>query len=98
MGKYDLPAGIDYILSHTGEKNLFYIGHSMGTTQFFVMSALRPEYNAKIRLMTAYAPVAFVGNVKGALRALGPVAASATLTQVRFDLGRCPSSPANPHE
>lgn len=28
MGKYDLPANIDYILSKTGYDQLHYIGHS----------------------------------------------------------------------
>ena len=86
MGKYDIPAAIDYILSHTGDKSLFYIGHSMGTTQFFVMSALRPEYNAKIRLMSAYAPIAFMSHMKSPLRALGPVAAAASITDVSASL------------
>lgn len=28
MGKYDLPAEIDYVLSNTGQDSLFYAGHS----------------------------------------------------------------------
>jgi lysosomal acid lipase/cholesteryl ester hydrolase len=32
MGTYDLPAAIDYVMGHTGQKDLYYIGHSMGTT------------------------------------------------------------------
>lgn len=54
---------IDYILVVTGEKKLQYIGHSQGTTAFFVMSSERPEYNSKIQLMHALAPVAFMANV-----------------------------------
>lgn len=59
-GNYDLPAKIDYILSTTGQKKVSYVGHSQGTTQFFAMAALRPEYNAKVTLMTALAPVAYM--------------------------------------
>jgi pimeloyl-ACP methyl ester carboxylesterase len=59
MGTYDLPAEIDYILATTGQKKLYYIGHSMGTTMFFVMMSQRPEYNEKIYVMLAFAPVAF---------------------------------------
>ncbi|KAJ9577879.1 hypothetical protein L9F63_025261, partial [Diploptera punctata] len=56
MGKRDVPAEIDYILAITGYKKLFYIGHSMGTTMFFVMMSERPEYNSKIQVMIGLAP------------------------------------------
>nr|CAD7433083.1 unnamed protein product [Timema monikensis] len=63
-GVYDLPAMIDYVLSRTSQSNLFYIGHSMGTTMFYVMASMRPEYNAKIRAQFSLAPVAFMSNLK----------------------------------
>jgi lysosomal acid lipase/cholesteryl ester hydrolase len=59
MGYYDIPATIDHIMATTGEK-VYYIGHSMGTTMLFVMTANRPEYNQKLRLAIALAPVAFL--------------------------------------
>ncbi|XP_044735400.1 lipase 3-like [Chrysoperla carnea] len=64
MGIYDLPAMIDYTLNYTNSKEIYYIGHSQGTTSFFVMCSERPEYNEKIKLMIALAPVAFMSNVK----------------------------------
>ncbi|XP_029177595.1 lipase 3-like isoform X2 [Nylanderia fulva] len=70
MGIYDLPAMIDYILQKTGQKQLFYIGFSQGTTQFWVLMSLRPEYNRKIKLMSALAPVAYTGHIGGLLRPL----------------------------
>uniref|UniRef100_A0A1E1WJ86 Partial AB-hydrolase lipase domain-containing protein n=1 Tax=Pectinophora gossypiella TaxID=13191 RepID=A0A1E1WJ86_PECGO len=60
IGQYDLPAMIDYTLSVTGKSRLHYIGHSQGTVVFWVMGALRPEYNEKIITMQAYAPVAYL--------------------------------------
>ncbi|KAJ4429103.1 hypothetical protein ANN_26104, partial [Periplaneta americana] len=60
MGVYDMPATIDHILATTGQKRLYYVGHSMGTTMFFVMTSMRPEYNDKLRLGIALAPVAFL--------------------------------------
>ena len=30
MAKYDLPASINYVLKHTGESKLDYVGHSQG--------------------------------------------------------------------
>lgn len=67
MGIYDLPAVIDYVLGQTGEDNLYYIGHSMGTTMFYVLTSSLPQYNAKIRLMTSLAPIAYMGFVKSPL-------------------------------
>ncbi|XP_017770541.1 PREDICTED: lipase 3-like [Nicrophorus vespilloides] len=63
IGKYDLPAKIDYIINNTGHKKIFYIGHSQGTTSFWVMGSERPEYNDKIRLMAALGPVAYMQNL-----------------------------------
>jgi hypothetical protein len=36
----------------------------MGTTMFYVLMSMKPEYNAKIRHMVALAPVAFLRNTK----------------------------------
>jgi pimeloyl-ACP methyl ester carboxylesterase len=58
MGIIDIPAEIDYILNSTGHNKLYYIGHSMGTTMFFVLMSQRPEYNHKIHAMIAFAPTA----------------------------------------
>lgn len=53
----DLPASIDYILKNTGNKKISYVGHSQGTTVFFVMLAELPKYNKKISVMHALAPI-----------------------------------------
>ncbi|KDR10945.1 Lipase 3 [Zootermopsis nevadensis] len=63
MGYFDIPATIDHIFATTGQK-VYYIGHSMGTTILFVMTSTRPEYNEKLRLATALAPVAFLWNLR----------------------------------
>nr|CAD7448587.1 unnamed protein product [Timema bartmani] len=63
MGIYDLPATIDYVLERTAQRKLYYIGHSMGNTMFYVLCSMRPEYNAKIRAQFSLAPVAFVEHI-----------------------------------
>ncbi|KAI4454128.1 lysosomal acid lipase-related [Holotrichia oblita] len=63
IGAIDLPTMIDYVLETTGQEQLFYIGHSQGTTSFWVMGAERPEYNDKIKLMVALAPIAYMSNL-----------------------------------
>ncbi|CAH0547935.1 unnamed protein product [Brassicogethes aeneus] len=64
IGKYDLPACIDYILESTGKPDLIYAGHSQGTTVFFVMASERPEYQSKIRLSMSLAPSVFLEHTK----------------------------------
>lgn len=60
MGVYDVPAMVDYILARAGARQLFYLGHSQGTTIFFAMAASRPEYNSKVRAFLGFAPVVFM--------------------------------------
>ncbi|KAG8230457.1 hypothetical protein J437_LFUL009946, partial [Ladona fulva] len=72
MGVYDLPAEIDYVIAHTGQPNMYYIGHSMGTTMFYVMGSMRPEYNTKIRAQFSLAPVAFMDGVRSPMALLAP--------------------------
>ncbi|CAG5055775.1 unnamed protein product [Parnassius apollo] len=67
IGCYDLPAMIDYVLQATKTNKLKYVGHSQGTTSFFVMASEKPEYNSKISLMVALSPVAFMTHVKSPL-------------------------------
>lgn len=64
MGCHDLPAMIDYTLKKTNQEKLIYIGHSQGTTGFFVMASERPEYQEKIKAMFALAPVAYMTHMK----------------------------------
>ena len=59
MGIFDVPAEIDYILDNTGfDKIASYIGHSEGTTQFFIGSSMKPEYfKDKVSLFIGLAPI-----------------------------------------
>ncbi|KAF6201975.1 hypothetical protein GE061_004371 [Apolygus lucorum] len=54
---YDLPAFVDLILNVTKAPRLGYVGHSMGTTMFFILASMRPEYNSKIFGSVHLAPV-----------------------------------------
>lgn len=60
---YDLPATIDFILNETGKDQLSAIGHSMGTTIFFILGSEKPEYNSKISVFIALAPIAYMSNM-----------------------------------
>lgn len=72
MAEFDLPAMIDFVLEKTGQKQLFFIGHSQGTTSMFALLSTKPEYNEKIKLYIALAPVATVGHMTSAIRYLTP--------------------------
>lgn len=32
MAMYDIPASVNFVLNKTGQEQLFYVGHSQGTT------------------------------------------------------------------
>ncbi|CAI6009484.1 unnamed protein product, partial [Closterium sp. NIES-65] len=59
MARHDLPAQIDHILaaSHTGARQVFYVGHSQGTLTF--LSALTAGYLPPATIAAAFllAPV-----------------------------------------
>lgn len=48
MAFYDVPMIIELMLSETGTKKVFYIGHSMGATFYSIAVAEQPELNEKI--------------------------------------------------
>lgn len=56
---YDMPAIIDYILNLTGQHNLYFLGHSIGSTAGLILCSMKPEYNSKIKLHLALAPLVY---------------------------------------
>ncbi|XP_004632173.3 lipase member J [Octodon degus] len=64
MAKYDLPASIDFIVKQTGQKEIFYIGHSQGTTIAFIAFSTIPKIAEKIKVFFALAPVYSVKHTK----------------------------------
>lgn len=68
MGEFDLPAVIQFILDTTGQEKIHYIGHSQGTTQFFVYASMFPEESSeKVISMHALAPIAFMEHITSPL-------------------------------
>ena len=70
MGKYDIPAAVDYIRHATKKNKITYIGHSMGTTMFWAALNENPRLNDNIDLMIALGPVAKVSHIKSPIRLL----------------------------
>lgn len=63
MGTKDLPAMIDYILQHTNQSALHYVGHSMGTTIGYVMASTMPKYNEKMKSFVNLSPVVYLSKM-----------------------------------
>lgn len=57
LAKYDLPATINFITEKTGQKQLYYVGHSQGTTIAFIAFSINPELAKRIKIFFALAPV-----------------------------------------
>ncbi|XP_032751371.1 lipase member K isoform X2 [Rattus rattus] len=70
MAKYDLPATINLILEKSGQKQLFYVGHSQGTTIAFIAFSTNPELAKKIRMFFALAPVVTVKYTQSPMKKL----------------------------
>ncbi|XP_013104060.1 lipase 3 [Stomoxys calcitrans] len=56
IGTLDLPRIIDFILEHTQQPSLHYVGYSQGTTVGFIMLSMRPEYNHKLKSISMLSP------------------------------------------
>ncbi|XP_017835224.1 lipase 1 [Drosophila busckii] len=62
IGIYDLPGAVDLILSVTKQPKMQYIGHSQGSTAFFVLCSEVPGYAEKFDLMQALSPTVYMQN------------------------------------
>lgn len=73
MGIYDLPAALYHVSNVTQRSgDIIYIGHSMGTTMFFILSSMRPQIAKNVKVMVALAPVAYMTHVRSPIRYLTP--------------------------
>ncbi|KAM4852685.1 lysosomal acid lipase/cholesteryl ester hydrolase-like [Thomomys bottae] len=71
MAKYDLLASVDYILSKTGQEQLYYVGHSQGTTIGFIGFSQIPDLAKKIKIFFALGPVVSLDFSSSPLTKLG---------------------------
>ena len=47
---------------------IFYVGHSMGTTTYMAMNSMDPTWSEKVELAVFLAPVAYVGHMRSPVR------------------------------
>lgn len=76
MGLYDIPTMLQYVDHVTrADQGLVYIGHSMGTTAFWVFCNEFPHLSQSlVKLMIGMAPVSNVQKITPLLRYIAPVA------------------------
>ncbi|NWW73164.1 LIPM Lipase, partial [Climacteris rufus] len=60
IGKYDIPAELYFIMNKTGQKDVYYVGHSEGSTAGFIAFSTYPELSQKIKVFFALGPVATI--------------------------------------
>ncbi|NXB06372.1 LIPM Lipase, partial [Cnemophilus loriae] len=80
IGKYDIPAELNFVMNKTGQKDVYYIGHSAGSTAAF---STYPDLSQKIKAFFALAPVVTITH------ATSPLVAFTQLPQslIRLMLG-----------
>lgn len=65
----DLELVTDQIRERTGLSKFYYVGHSMGSTIFFIYCSMKPEKcKEHVKVMFSFAPVAFLSHISGFLK------------------------------
>ncbi|XP_023947435.2 gastric triacylglycerol lipase-like [Bicyclus anynana] len=68
IGRYDVPATINYILKYTGEDKVNFIGFSQGATSLLISCSERPRYcDSKVNVFLGLAPAVKISNMKSTL-------------------------------
>ncbi|XP_065494581.1 lysosomal acid lipase/cholesteryl ester hydrolase-like isoform X1 [Caloenas nicobarica] len=60
IGKYDIPAELYFIMNKTGQKNVYYAGHSEASAAGFIAFSTFPELAQRVKVFFALAPVTTV--------------------------------------
>ena len=63
LALYDVPAHVDYILEETNATQVIYVGHSQGTTQWFLANSLHTDLHLKFKAFVGIAPVVHAGHI-----------------------------------
>ncbi|KAG7173667.1 Gastric triacylglycerol lipase-like 2 [Homarus americanus] len=72
MARYDVPTMLSYVRKSSGMEQVYYIGHSMGTSLFFAMMHYHPHINSWVRAMAALAPAGYVYHKYSMAHVLAP--------------------------
>ncbi|XP_062510288.1 gastric triacylglycerol lipase-like isoform X2 [Corticium candelabrum] len=73
MARYDLPAMLGYVMNYTEQSEIFYAGHSQGTTMAFAGFSINKELSSHIKAFFAFAPITTVTHMKGLVPLLADI-------------------------
>ncbi|KAM9188003.1 lipase member M-like [Mergus octosetaceus] len=65
MAMYDVPAMVSFILQHTAQEKLYYVGHAQGNSLGFIAFSSMPQLAQKIKVFFALAPLYTFHHAKG---------------------------------
>jgi len=63
MAQFDVPAHVRYVKEATAAEEVIFIGHSQGTTQWFLANALDEELSKNFKAFVGIAPVVHSGGI-----------------------------------
>ncbi|NXO03212.1 LICH hydrolase, partial [Rhinopomastus cyanomelas] len=58
IGKYDIPAELYFVMNKTGQKDVYFVGHSEGASVGFIAFSTHPELAQRVKVFFALGPVA----------------------------------------
>ncbi|KGL96276.1 Lipase member M, partial [Charadrius vociferus] len=67
IGKYDIPAELYFIMNKTGQKDVYYVGHSEASTAGFIAFSTYPELAQRVKVFFALGPVATISHATSPL-------------------------------
>ncbi|XP_068022306.1 lipase member M-like isoform X2 [Melanerpes formicivorus] len=67
IGKYDIPAELYFITNKTGQKEIYYVGHSEASTAGFIAFSTHPELAQRVKVFFALGPVATITHANSPL-------------------------------
>ncbi|XP_056630985.1 lipase 3-like [Diorhabda sublineata] len=74
MGTKDLPKVISYITKVTNKPGeIIYIGHSMGTTMFYVFASENPVLAKNVKVMVGMGSAAYMTHIKSPIKYFAPL-------------------------
>lgn len=74
MGRFDIPASIDYVLNATGQSKLAaYFGYSLGSSLFFIGANHHPQLNDKAEMLIGFGPTVSLAHLSNYYRYVAPL-------------------------
>jgi len=79
MALFDLPATVDKVLSISGAKELFYVGHSQGGAIGYAGLASNKTLASLVKVFAALAPAVLLNDIESPVRKLAPLSRDLTV-------------------